>query len=137
MQAKRIDVVATARYFGMRASSSVMRNPRKKSSSRNGGKRVIISQKVIGKVEMKATEKLLLPPVILKSVTARRYAVIKLMHINQFRLLGHVDKPRYLAGCAPLSLYIKTTAGKIHIINFNRLEYTARKVRGAIDSSTA
>jgi len=91
----------------------------------------------MGIVEMKAVENLLLPPVILKSVTTRRYAVIKLMHINQFRLLGHVDKPRYLAGCTPLSTYTKTTAGKIHIRNFNRLEYTARKVREAIDSSTA
>ena len=91
----------------------------------------------MGNLEMKAIEKLLLPPVILKSVTTRRYAVITLMDINQFRLVGHVDRPKYLAGCAALSTYTKTTAGKIHIRNFNRLEYTARKVREAIDSSTA
>jgi hypothetical protein len=91
----------------------------------------------MGNLEMKAIEKPLLPPVILKNVTTRRYAVIALRHINQFRQLGHVDRPRYLAGCDPLSTCIKTTAGKIHVINFRRLEYTARKVIEAIDSSTA
>ena len=70
-------------------------------------------------------------------MTARRHAVIRLMHIIQFRPLGHLVKPKYLAGCAPLSTYTKTDAGKIHIRNFNRFEYTARKVIEAIDSSIA
>lgn len=95
-----------------------------------------MNQYVMGNVWMKAIEKLLLPPIILKSATTRRYAAITMIHISQFRLLGHVDKPRYLAGCAALSTYTKTAAGKIHVRNFNRLEYTARKVREAIDSST-
>ena len=53
------------------------------------------------------------------------------------RRLGITDQPVYRAGGVLLSQQPKAAAGRTHKINFYKLEYAARAIGEAMDSSTA
>jgi hypothetical protein len=71
------------------------------------------------------------------SVTAIRKMRVAARHISQLRKFGITDNPKYFAGGVLLSQQPKAAAGRTHRSNLSKLEYAARAIGEAMDSSTA